>query len=77
MAIVSLLLNARIIELYSRKRKSTAMNTYTNAHELEDPYKLGYYFVLKGRCNLVFEVLKLRKATDSRLVSAQQSDLEG
>ena len=74
MAMISLLLNARIIELYRRKRKSTAMNTYSNAHELEDPYKLGYYFVLKGSCNLVFEVLKLRKAVDSRLVTSQLSE---
>ena len=70
MAMVSLLLNAQLVELHSRKRKNTATVTYTNTHEVEDPYKLGFFFLLKGRCNLIFEVLKLRKAAD---VSRAQS----
>ena len=74
MAMVSLLRNASIVELFSRKRKNTATFTYTNCQEIEDPYQMGFYFLLKGRCNLVFEVLKLRKAED---VSCAQSEQEG
>ncbi len=77
MAMTSLLRNARIVELYSRKRKNTSTFTYTNCQEIEDPYKLGFYFLLKGRCNLVFEVLKLRKAEDVSCMTSAQGRLEG
>ena len=71
---VSLLRNARIVELFGRKRKSTSTFTYATFTEIEDPYKLGFYFLLKGRCNLVYDVLKLRKAAD---VSTVQSEQDG
>ena len=74
MAMVSLLRNSKLVELHSRKRKNTATTTYTSAHEIEDPYRLGFFFLLTGRCNLVFEVLKLRKAAD---VSCAQSEQDG
>ena len=62
MAVSSILRNAYLIELHSRKKVNTATITYSSSHEFSDPYKLGFYFLIKGRCNLVFEVLKLRKA---------------
>lgn len=62
MAVSSILRNAYLVELHSRKRVNTAAITYSSSHEFSDPYKLGFYFLIKGRCNLVFEVLKLRKA---------------
>ena len=77
MAIVSILLNAQLIELYSRKKKSTSTFIYTNAHEIEDPYKLGFFFLLKGKCNLVFEVLKLRRAADNSRVQSPTESRDG
>ena len=74
MAMVSLLRNARIIELFGRKRKSTSTFTYSNYTEIEDPYKLGFYFLLRGRCNLVYDVLKLRKAADGSTVQSEQDE---
>ena len=61
MAVGSILRNACLIELHSRKKTNTATVTYTNSHEFSDPYKLGFFFLISGKCNLVFEVLKLRK----------------
>jgi len=31
------------------------------SHKFEDFKKLGFYMVLQGRCNLIFEVVKVRR----------------
>lgn len=57
-----LLSNARIVELHSRENE--AINSpimHHKSHKIDDSRKLGFYMLLKGRCDLTFEVTKVRK----------------
>ena len=54
--------NARVIDLHSREGQDVNMNDKHNkSHKIEDFRKLGFYMLLKGRCELVYEVTKQRK----------------
>ena len=57
-----LLSNARIIDLHSREgNQGNTLVQHHKSHRIDDFRKLGFYMLLKGRCELVFEVTKQRK----------------
>lgn len=54
-----LLQNASVIDLYSREAMPVESKIQqSKSHKIHDFRKLGFYMLLKGRCDLVFEVTK-------------------
>ena len=61
-----MLSNAKAVDLYSRSDISSMSVVSSDAnpkkreHDIEDK-QLGFYMLLRGRCQIVFEVIKQRK----------------
>ena len=68
-----LLNHARIIDLHSRENQDPVpIIKHQKSVKIEDSSELGLYLLLKGRCDIVFEVIKVRQVDG--IHSSQGSD---
>ena len=59
--------------MHSRESQaSNARTTLHKSHKIDDSNKLGFYMLLKGRCDMIFEVTKIRKL--ERVDSSQEDN---